>query len=66
MDQVVKQATFNLLEPLKQNYGTVRNFVDGEWAEPKTDRCLDIMNPAGGTAIGKVPLTTKIASTSPP
>jgi malonate-semialdehyde dehydrogenase (acetylating)/methylmalonate-semialdehyde dehydrogenase len=52
------ESTFNLLEPLKHDYGVVRNFVDGKWAEPKTDRYLDIRNPADGKAIGKVPLST--------
>ncbi len=46
MDQLVETGRFNLLEPFKQNYGTIRNFVDGEWVEPKTDRYLDIINPA--------------------
>lgn len=50
--------TFNLLEPLKQDYGTIRNFVNGEWVEPKTDRYLDVTNPADGKTIGKVPLST--------
>ena len=53
------QSTFNLLEPLKQNYGTVRNFINGEWVEAKTDRYLDVINPADGISIAKVPMTTK-------
>jgi malonate-semialdehyde dehydrogenase (acetylating)/methylmalonate-semialdehyde dehydrogenase len=50
--------TYNLLEPLKHDYGTVRNFINGEWVSPKTDRYLDIENPADGKSIGKVPLST--------
>jgi malonate-semialdehyde dehydrogenase (acetylating) / methylmalonate-semialdehyde dehydrogenase len=53
------ETTFNLLKPLKEDYGTVRNFVDGDWVAPKTDRYLDIVNPADGKAIGKVPMTTR-------
>ncbi|MGD1012599.1 MAG: CoA-acylating methylmalonate-semialdehyde dehydrogenase, partial [Acidimicrobiales bacterium] len=49
---------YNLLEPLKHDYGTVRNFINGEWVSPKTDRYLDIENPADGKSIGKVPLST--------
>jgi malonate-semialdehyde dehydrogenase (acetylating)/methylmalonate-semialdehyde dehydrogenase len=53
------QTTFNLLKPLKEDYGVIKNFVDGEWVEVKTDRYLDIINPATAKSIGKVPLTPK-------
>jgi hypothetical protein len=52
----LKQSTFNLLEPLKQNYDTVRNFINGEWVEARTDRYLDVINPADGISIAKVPI----------
>jgi malonate-semialdehyde dehydrogenase (acetylating)/methylmalonate-semialdehyde dehydrogenase len=52
-------SEFNLLEPPKHDYGTLRNFVDGEWVEAKTDRYLDVTNPASGEVIGRVPLSTK-------
>jgi malonate-semialdehyde dehydrogenase (acetylating)/methylmalonate-semialdehyde dehydrogenase len=52
-------SQFNLLEPPKQDYGTLRNFVDGEWVEPETDRYLDVTNPATGEVIGRVPLSAK-------
>jgi len=51
-------ADFNLLAPLKEDYGTLKNFVDGEWVAPKTDRFLDVTDPASGKVIAKVPLST--------
>jgi len=53
------QSTFNPLKPYKEQYGVLKNFVDGEWVESKTDRLLDITNPATGEVIGQVPLSTK-------
>jgi len=52
-------ADFNLLKPLKEDYGTIKNYVDGEWVAPDTDRYLDIINPATAKSIGKVPMSTK-------
>jgi len=51
--------TYNLLKPLKEDYGTISNFVDGEFVAPQTDRFLDITSPLDGKVIGKVPLSTK-------
>ena len=51
-------ADFNLLKPLKEDYGTLQNFVDGEWVAPQTERFLPITDPARGKVIGKVPLST--------
>lgn len=59
MAEVTETKQFNLLKPLKEDYGTVKNFVDGGWVEPRTERYLDIHNPATGGVIGKVPLSTK-------
>ena len=58
---VSTQATspFNPLKPYKQEYGTLRNYIGGEWVESKTDRHLDVHNPATGEVIGQVPLSTK-------
>jgi len=52
-------AEFNLLKPYKEDYGTLKNYIDGEWVEAKTDRYLDVTNPASGEVIGKVPLSSK-------
>ena len=52
-------SEFNLLKPPKDTYGTMRNYVGGEWVESRTSRFLDIHNPATGGVIGKVPLSTK-------
>lgn len=37
---------------------TVRNYIDGKWIAPGTDRGLDVENPATGEIIGRVPLST--------
>ena len=50
---------FNLLEAPKKHYGTLRNFVDGEWVEPETDRFLEVEDPASGESIATVPCSTK-------
>jgi len=52
------ESTFNLLKPHKEHYGTLKNYIDGEWVDSKTDRFLDVTNPASGEVIGKVPLST--------
>ncbi|MBE3032163.1 MAG: CoA-acylating methylmalonate-semialdehyde dehydrogenase [Actinobacteria bacterium] len=51
-------ADFNLLKPLKEDYGTLKNFVDGEWVAPQTERFLDVTDPTSGTVIAKVQLST--------
>jgi hypothetical protein len=38
-------ADFNLLKPLKEDYGTLKNFVDGEWLAPQTERFLPVTDP---------------------
>ena len=39
-------------------YGTLNNYVDGEWVPSNSERMLDVHNPATGEAIGRVPLST--------
>jgi malonate-semialdehyde dehydrogenase (acetylating) / methylmalonate-semialdehyde dehydrogenase len=56
MTQVV-ETTFNLVKPLKEDYGTLKNFIDGEWVAPQTERFLDVTDPASGKVIAKVPLS---------
>ena len=45
-----------LSEP-SENYGTLKNFIDGEWVESKTKDFLDVVNPALNKMIAKVPLS---------
>jgi malonate-semialdehyde dehydrogenase (acetylating) / methylmalonate-semialdehyde dehydrogenase len=52
------ELKFNLLKPLKEDYGTLKNFVDGEWVAPQTERFLDVTDPTSGKVIAKVPLST--------
>src|SRR3974377_1326626 len=59
MAEATETKQFNLLKPFKEDYGTLRNFIDGEWVESQTERFLDIHDPATGGVIGKVPLSTK-------
>ena len=51
-------AEFNTLKPHKEQYGVLKNYIDGEWVESKTERLLDVTNPATGEVIGQVPLST--------
>ena len=53
-------ADFNLLKPLKEDYGTLKNFVDGEWVAPHTERFLPVTDPTSGKVIAKVPLSTTV------
>ena len=52
------KRTFNLLEAPKKHYGTLRNYVGGEWVEPETERYLDVEDPATGETIASVPCST--------
>ena len=52
------ELKFNLLKPLKEDYGTLKNFVDGEWVAPQTERFLPVTDPTSGKVIAKVPLST--------
>jgi malonate-semialdehyde dehydrogenase (acetylating) / methylmalonate-semialdehyde dehydrogenase len=53
------ESTYHLLEPYKRDYGTIRNFVDGEWVAPQTERFGDVIDPADGATIARVPFSTK-------
>jgi len=50
-------SEFNCLKAPQEDYGTLKNYVDGEWVEATTDRSLEVENPATGQIIGKVPLS---------
>ena len=39
-------------------FGTLRNYIDGEWLASESAQALDIHNPATGDVIGHVPLST--------
>ncbi len=46
------------LPEVKANYGTLKNFIDGEWVESKGES-KDIVNPAKNEVIGQVPMSPK-------
>jgi len=37
---------------------TLKNYIDGEWVESKSQQSMDVHNPATGEVIAKVPLST--------
>ncbi|MDD7306022.1 MAG: CoA-acylating methylmalonate-semialdehyde dehydrogenase [Peptoniphilaceae bacterium] len=37
----------------------IRNYVNGEWKDSKTEEFLDVYNPGNGKVIGKCPLSTQ-------
>lgn len=37
----------------------LRNYINGEWVESKSENVLDVTNPATGEVIARVPLSTK-------
>ncbi len=52
-------AKSNLLQPPKENYGRLKNFVNGEWVESKSTQVREVVNPATGEVIAQVPLATR-------
>ena len=40
------------------NYGTLKNYVDGEWVASNSSETMDVVNPALDEVIAKVPLST--------
>ncbi|MBM2824834.1 MAG: Methylmalonate-semialdehyde dehydrogenase [Dehalococcoidales bacterium] len=46
-----------LEEPIKE-LKLIRNYIDGEWVESKGE-IIDVVNPANGKTIAKVPISTK-------
>ena len=46
-----------LEEPIKE-VEKLKNYVNGEWVESKSDEILDIINPATQKVISKVPMST--------
>jgi len=51
---------FNMVileEPIKK-VKTLKNYINGEWAESRSERILDVVNPATCKVIGRVPIST--------
>lgn len=40
------------------NVPTLKNYIDGEWVEPSSKDIRDVLNPATGEVIAKVPMST--------
>ena len=51
------ESRSTLLE-VKQYYGRVQNYINGEWVDSSTDNWLDVQEPASGRVIAEVPLST--------
>jgi malonate-semialdehyde dehydrogenase (acetylating)/methylmalonate-semialdehyde dehydrogenase len=52
------QAQTVLLE-VKQYHGRVKNYINGQWIDSTTKEWLDVTNPATGSVIAEVPLSTE-------
>ena len=48
-----------LLTEVKKDWGTLKNYVNGEWIDSDSDKLLDIENPSTGATVGKVPMSTR-------
>jgi len=40
-------------------YGTLKNYIDGQWVASQSTRSLEMVNPATGEVIAKVPFSTR-------
>ena len=49
----------NVLPVVKEHYGRLKNFIDGEWVESETDEWYTAVNPATQEPIAEVPISTK-------
>jgi malonate-semialdehyde dehydrogenase (acetylating)/methylmalonate-semialdehyde dehydrogenase len=47
-----------LEEPIKEVL-TIKNYVNGEWVESKSEKILDVVNPATQKVLAKVPVSTR-------
>lgn len=47
-----------LEEPIKEVW-ELKNYINGEWVESESDQILEVVNPATGMVIAKVPMSTK-------
>lgn len=48
-----------LLPEVKKDYGTLKNFINGEWIEAETSKFIDVENPATTDSIAKLPMSTR-------
>ncbi len=46
------------VEEARAKYGMLKNYVDGEWRESTSSQAQDVVNPATGVVIARVPLST--------
>ncbi len=49
----------NVLPVVKEHYGRLKNFIDGEWVESETDDWYTAVNPATQEPIAEIPISTK-------
>ena len=45
--------------PTQTGVRTLSNYVDGHWVSPRSDRELDVLNPATQTPLARVPLSSR-------
>lgn len=62
--QEIKTVPYNSdseksLEPPKENYGTLKNYIDGEFVESETDKYTETYDPATMEPLFKAPKSTK-------
>ncbi len=48
-----------LLVPPQPSYGTLRNYVGGKWVESRSTDIRDVVNPATGDVVARVPMSTR-------
>jgi len=47
------------LQVPKENYGRLKNFINGKWVDSESAQTEDVVNPATGEVIAQVPLSTR-------
>ena len=52
-------STTELLPVPQQSYGTLRNYVGGKWVESRSTDIRDVVNPATGEVVARVPMSTR-------
>lgn len=51
--------SLGILEEVKQYYGRLKLYIDGEWVDSDSDEVIPSMNPAKDTTIAEVPFATR-------
>lgn len=51
--------TSELLTPTQDNYGVLKNYINGEWVDTKGGHLTDVVNPATGEVIAQVPQSSQ-------